>query len=262
MTTYRTQKFPKSRIATIDVCEIGRQKHHVTGLIELDVSRSRKKVRDYNRQSPDKISFNAWIISVISQTIKKYETSAAYLKGKSRLVIFEDINVSMIVEKEINGQKVPIPLVIERANAVSIEEITQQISDARNKKLTENDIVLQKKSTKLEELYYYLPGFIRRYFWRFLLRHPKLTFSKMGNVAVTSIGMMGQIRGWFIPISIHPICFGIGSIIKKPIVAEDKIEIAEMLSMSILLDHDVMDGANMARFISELSKNIENGLNL
>lgn len=84
----------------------------------------------------------------------------------------------------------------------------------------------------------------------------------MGNVAVTSIGMMGQIKGWFIPISIHPICFGLGSIIKKPIIIDDKIEIREMLNMSILIDHDVIDGAIMARFINELTKNIENGMNL
>lgn len=84
----------------------------------------------------------------------------------------------------------------------------------------------------------------------------------MGNVAFTSIGMMGKINGWFIPISVHPICFGIGSIIKKPVVIDNRIEIREILHMSILLDHDVIDGAPMARFISDLSKNIEEGLNI
>lgn len=84
----------------------------------------------------------------------------------------------------------------------------------------------------------------------------------MGNVAFTSIGMMGKVNGWFIPISVHPICFGISSIIKKPSVIDDRIEIREILNMSILFDHDVIDGAPMARFIIDLSKNIENGLNI
>jgi len=91
---------------------------------------------------------------------------------------------------------------------------------------------------------------------------PKPAFDKMGNVAFTSIDLMGKVNGWFIPISVHPICFGIGSIIKKPTVIDDRIEISEMLNMSILIDHDVIDGAPMARFISDLSKNIENGLNI
>ena len=84
----------------------------------------------------------------------------------------------------------------------------------------------------------------------------------MGNVSFTSIGMMGSINGWFIPISVHPICFGIGSIIKKPAVADDQIAIRDILKASVLIDHDVMDGAPMARFINELRINIENGLNL
>lgn len=84
----------------------------------------------------------------------------------------------------------------------------------------------------------------------------------MGNVAFTSLGMMSIINGWFIPISVHPICFGIGSIIKKPRVVNNTIEIREMLNVSILLDHDVIDGAQMARFIGDLSKNIEKGLNI
>ncbi|MBU1370673.1 MAG: 2-oxo acid dehydrogenase subunit E2 [Bacteroidetes bacterium] len=262
MTNYKIHRFPKSRIATIDICEIGKRKHHVTGLIELDISKSREKIRAYNKQHKNKISFNAWIISVISYTLNNYKTASSYLKGKNKLMIFENINVSILVEKDMNGQKVPIPLIIEKANEISIEAISKQINDAKDKQLTNRDIVLQKNATRLEGIYYFLPGFIRRYFWKYLLRHPKLSFRKMGNVAITSIGMMGQINGWFIPISIHPICFGLGSIIKKPTVIEDKIEIREILNMSILLDHDVIDGAPMARFISELSKHIENGLNL
>ncbi len=262
MKNYKIHRFPASRIASIDVCEIGKQKHHVTGLVEFDVTESRKKIREYNKTHINKISFNAWLISVIGCTIKKYETSSSYLIGKNRQMIFDDINISIVVEKDINGIKVPIPLIIEKANEVSIDSIAKQISEAKNIAFTDKEIVLQRKTHKLEKIYYSLPKFLRRYFWRFLLKHPKLAFKKMGNVAFTSIGMMGKVNGWFIPISVHPICFGISSIIKKPTVMNDRIEIREILKMSILIDHDVIDGAPMARCISELSKNVENGLNI
>lgn len=262
MTNYKIQKFPNSRIASIDVCEIGKQKHHVTGLIEFDVTESRKKIKEYNNVHSNKISFNAWLISVIGRTIKKYDTSSSYLIGKNKLLIFDDINVSMVIEKDINGVKVPIPLIIEKANEESIESISRQITEAKNIAFSEKDIVLQKKTRQLEKIYYLLPRLLRRYFWKFLLKHPKQAFKKMGNVAFTSIGMMGKVNGWFIPISVHPICFGVSSIIKKPSVIDDRIEIREILNMSILIDHDVIDGAPMARFISDLSKNIEMGLNI
>jgi len=262
MKNYRIQKFPDSRIASMDVCEIGKQKHHVTGLMEFDVTDSRKKIRAYNKTHVNRISFNAWLISVIACTMKKHDTSGSYLLRKNRQIIFDDIHVSVAVEKEINGIKVPIPLIIEKAQERSIDSIAMQIAEAKNISLSDKEIVLQRKTRKSERIYYSLPKFLRRYFWRYLLRHPRLAFRKMGNVAFTSLGMMGKVDGWFIPISVHPVCFGVSSIIKKPAVVNDSIEIRDILRMSVLIDHDVMDGAPMARFISDLSRNIEHGLNL
>ena len=81
----------------------------------------------------------------------------------------------------------------------------------------------------------------------------------MGNVSITSPGMMGKVNGWFIHRSIHPISFGIGSILKKPTVVDSEIKIREILNMTILIDHDVIDGAPMVRFLKELTKQIETG---
>ncbi len=261
MEGYKIHEFPKTRIATIDVFEMGKQKHHVTALIEVDVTSGREKIADF-RKAQRQISFTSWLIKVISDTLKNHENIAAYLKGKHNLVVFKDINISLIVEKEMQGHKIPIPLVIEKANEKSMEEIARQIRDAREKPFTDKDIVLQKKSSRLERFYYALPGFARRFFWRYLLRHPRFAFAKMGNVAMTSVGMMGKVNGWFVPASVHPICFGLSGVVQKPVVVGGKIEIREILNMTILLDHDVADGAPMARFISELSQNIENGVGL
>lgn len=95
-----------------------------------------------------------------------------------------------------------------------------------------------------------------------MINHPKLAYQKMGNVSITSLGMMGRINGWFIHKSIHPISFGIGSIIQKPTVVDNDIKIREILNMTILMDHDVIDGANMVRFLKELTENIEMGAEL
>jgi len=261
MTEFKTYTFPGSRIATNDVCAIGLQKHHIAAMIEIDVSGSREKIKLYKKKKGN-ISFTAWLIKVISNTIRDHQNVAAYLKGKRKVVIFNDINVSVLIEKNVNGQKVPIPLLIEKVNEKSIESITKEIKDAREKNLTDKDIVLHNKSNRMERFYYMLPGFLRRYFWKYLLRHPHLAYSKMGNVSITSVGMMGRANGWFIPISVHPVCFGIGKIIKKPIVVNDEIMIRDILNMSVLIDHDVVDGAQMARFISDLSENIEKGKEL
>jgi pyruvate/2-oxoglutarate dehydrogenase complex dihydrolipoamide acyltransferase (E2) component len=251
-------RIPKSRIATFDTFSIGLQKHHVSALLEFDVTESRKKLQDLRRNGIN-ISFNAWIIKVISSVLQKHPEASAFIYNKKKLIIFNDINISIIVEKKIDNNKVPIPIVIEKTNNKSASEITSEIENAKNQDLSANDIVINKHSTLSERVYYHLPGFMRRLAWRIILRNPKIAYPKMGNAVITSIGMMGRINGWFIHKSVHPISFGIGSILKKAVVVDNEIKVREILNMTILVDHDVIDGAPMVRLLNDLTKLIESG---
>lgn len=258
MKNFKTETFPATRIATLDVCAIGLKKHHIAAFAEVDVSESLRKIRELRKQKAV-ISFFAWLIKAISMALKEHLSIAGYLEGKRTLVVFDDINVSVAMEKDVNESKVPIPLIIEKADKITIEAITGQISAAKGRSLTERDIVLHNKSNRLDQVYFMLPRFVRRMFWRYMVTHPHYAFRKMGNVAITSIGGLGGINAWFTPISVHPVCFGIGDIIKKPVVVNDHVEIREILNISFLLDHDVADGMEMARFIKKLIRNIEQG---
>jgi len=259
MSKYKIHKFPKSRIATVDVCEMGKKKHHVAAFLEIDVTSAKEKIKKY-KKNIGRISFTAWITKVIGHTVGNNNAPTAFLMGKQKTIIFDDVNISFLIEKEINGEKVPLPIIIEKTNTLEIEKITELLNNAKQETLSGNQMVIQKRTTRAERFYYHLPGFIRRAIWKFMLKRPKMLFAKMGNVAITSLGMYGKINGWFVPISIHPICFGIGSIMKKPVVKNDKIEIRDIMNMTVLIDHDVIDGGSMARFISALNKNIESGM--
>jgi pyruvate/2-oxoglutarate dehydrogenase complex dihydrolipoamide acyltransferase (E2) component len=252
------KKIPGSRIATFDTFSIGLLKHHVSAILEFDVTDSRKKLQDL-RRSGINVSFNAWIIKVIGSVLNRYPEASSFLYNKKKLIIFNDINISILVEKKIGANKVPIPVVIEKANEKSALEITLEIESAKKQELSGSDIVLGKKSALSEKLYYRLPGFLRRTIWKMMLRNPKFAYKKMGNAVITSVGMIGRINGWFIHKSVHPISFGIGSVLKKPVVINNEIGIREILNMTILVDHDVIDGAPMVRLLDDLTKYIESG---
>lgn len=255
---YHYQKIVSTRIATFDIFSVGIGKHHINAMLEFDVTESRARLRDL-RKKGTAISFNSWLIKVIGSVLSKHPEAAAYLYNKKKLIIFDDINVSMLIEKKVGAIKVPIPLVIERTNKKSALQISQEIEHAKKQEFTSDDIVLKKHTKWFEKLYYHLPGFIRRLFWKMLLRNPKAAYKTMGNVAVTSVGMMGKINGWFIHKAIHPISFGVGSVLKKPVVIDNEVKIREILNMTVLVDHDVIDGAPMVRFLDELTDYIETG---
>jgi len=258
---YHLTEIPQSRTATFDVYSVAVKKHHVSALLEFDVTESRQKLSNL-RKNGTNISFNAWLIKAISRTLEKYPDASSFLHTRKKLITFHDHNISFVVEKQLGDQKVPLPMVLDKVNLKNPRNITQEIENVKNLPVTKKDIVLDKRSKFYERIYYHLPGFLRRRVWKYFLRHPKAAYSKMGNISITSLGMMGKINGWFIHKSIHPISFGVGSVVKKPAVVGDEIKIREILNMTILIDHDVMDGANMVRFLKELTRHIEQGLEI
>jgi pyruvate/2-oxoglutarate dehydrogenase complex dihydrolipoamide acyltransferase (E2) component len=256
--SYYYKKIPRSRIATFDTYTIGLQKHHVAALLEFDVTESRTKLKELKTRGIP-VSFNAWIIKVIGHVLQKHPEATAFLYNKRKLIIFKDINVSILVEKKLDNEKVPIAMVIRKVHEKSVAEITTEIENAKSRELSGKDIVLNERTTFVERLYFHLPGFLRIWAWKILLENPKIAYRRMGNVVITSVGMIGRINGWFIHKSVHPVSFGIGSILKKPVVVNNEVKIREILNMTILVDHDVIDGAPMVRFLQELTKSIETG---
>jgi pyruvate/2-oxoglutarate dehydrogenase complex dihydrolipoamide acyltransferase (E2) component len=262
---YEIKEFPSSRQSTFDAGYVGLRKHHIKALIELDVTHARELIKNYRNQKKEELSFTAWILKCISQAIGENKSVHAIRKGKNKLIIFDDIDISIIVEKEIKGEKVPLPLVIRKVNEKALKDIHQEIKQAKEQEVTnEKDYVLGENQFKWAmKLYVSLPQFLRLTIWkRFILKNPFLMKKMSGTVVVTSVGMVGSVRGWVIPVSLLPICFALGSIVKKPGVIKDQIEIREYLHMTILIDHDVIDGAPAARFVSRLTELIESGYGL
>lgn len=259
---FKIKRFPKSRIGTLDVFAAGLQKHHVKALIELDVTLARELIRQ-QRESGKPLSFTAWMVKTISRTVEAFENVHAYLKNKRTRLVFEDIDITIMVEREHGGEKAPLPYVIRQTQRKSVEEIAAEISDAKTRQLGKEEVAMNSSRSSIwADMYFSLPGWLRRLVWKYFSIAPRQAQQMMGSIIFTSIGMFGEVRGWFVHTSVHPLGIGAGSIIKKPAVVEDRIEIREFLHLTVLLDHDVVDGVEMAKFITAFSKNVESGAGL
>ncbi len=258
------KEFPSSRQATLDVGYLGLRKHHIKALIELDVTLARQRIKEYRRQTKAELSFTAWILRCIAQAVSEHKTAHAIRLGRNRLVLFDDVDISLLVEKEIGPEKVPLPVVLRKVNEKSCAAIQEEIKAAKEQPVHDaQDYVLgENSSKKVMRLYLALPQFLRLLVWKFILKRPFLLKELSGTVVVTSVGMIGKVSGWIIPVSLQPLCCALGSIVKKPGVCEDRIEPREYLQMTILIDHDVMDGAPAARFVARLTELVEGAYGL
>ncbi len=78
----------------------------------------------------------------------------------------------------------------------------------------------------------------------------------------TTAGIVGHTRGWIIPLSMHPLCLALGSLNQQPAVYRGEIQKREILHLTILIDHDVIDGVPAARFVDDLVKKLQTGFGL
>ncbi len=258
---YSINTIPKSRIATFDVYSIAKTKNHVAALLEFDITDVRTALQK-RRRLGEPVSLNAWIVSAIANAVAKHPETAAFKIGNRKLKMFDDVKISFMIEKSINAKRIPFPMIIDKAQTKSAQEIGSEIEKGINQTYSNNMVVVGRETSLSESLYYFMPSFIRRYIWKRIVCMPNFAYKKMGNVSITSLGASGNFEGWFIHSSVHPIAFGIGAVVKKPVVYQDIIQIRQVLNMTVLLDHDLLDGAPMVRFIKCLKKEITNSYKL
>jgi len=259
---YEISEFPKVRIPTLDFLLLGDQKHYIKGLIEFDVTGARSKIREHEKNTRNKISFTAWLLKCIGQAASEFKEVHSMRMGKKKIIKFDDVDISITVERLVDGVKTSLPLVIRRTNNKTVMQINDEIRKSQSEDVSGATVLGNHSKKEKIKTYVSLPRFIRIFILKRKFKNPIRVKQIMGTIIVTSVGMFSKHQGWPIPMAYHPLAFGIGSIIKKPGVIGDKIEIREYLAMTILFNHDVIDGAPATRFVSRLGELIESEFGL
>lgn len=255
---FKQVTFPKSRIATIDLGAVTARKHTVSALIELDVTEARRKTRAL-RRSGRPVSLLAWLLHAIAVTAQEFPAVHAIRSGRRRVAVYDHVDLSLPVERLVDGVPVPLVLLIEHADSRGMDEIAAEIDAARKRPIAgARDFKFARvRADLLMRLYYRFPRSLRMLSWKLLLGNHRLRASTMGSVMVTTVGSSGRYSGWILPKTLHNLCIAIGTVTRKPWVVKDRVEPREILHLTIIVDHDIVDGAPAARFTDRLVQRIE-----
>jgi pyruvate/2-oxoglutarate dehydrogenase complex dihydrolipoamide acyltransferase (E2) component len=252
---FTVQPYPRTRLLMVDGGKIGLQKHTIHGLVEFDITRAREAIRQYRVKTGEALSFSTFFLVCLGKALDLNKPMHAYRNWHNQMIIFEDVDVNMLFEVEVDGKKTIRPHILRGVNHKNIRELQEDIrafqeghSDSRE--------------SKFIEWFVRLPGFMRRLFLWTLFKNPQFIKDYYGTVLVSSIGMFGSGSGWGIPVPNHSLQLTLGGIAEKPGVVDHRIEIREYMSVTISIDHDVIDGAPAARFIQKLKKLVESGYGL
>ncbi len=265
--SFEERAFPPSRFTTIDWVAAGQRKHHVPVILDLDVTDARERIRRIRERTGEGISFTGWMVRCLGQAVAEHRYVQAMRRGH-HLVTFADVDVTVTVERSIGegSETVPMPYVVRRANAKTTGEIHSEIRAAQSQRLSPGEMLLGTRTNSLPfRLFCALPAYLRYLVvYRRLLVDPFFAKRTMGTVVVTSLGASSRGTGgaWFIPIGLHPLQVALGAIVKKPGVVDDRIKVREYLTLTVLFDHDVTDGAPVARFVQRLKELVESAYGL
>ena len=263
---YYTVPFSRNRDIVVDFISLGKKTMKVYAIGEIDVTLPLKKIAEY-KEKGIKLSCTAYISYVFVQTILDHPFMQAIKWKRRKMVIYEDVDLMSIVEKEVKGKKVPTQLIIRKANEKSILEITNTLWSGRVKK---DDSLVDKEKESGTDLLLRMPGFFRRFLMNIIFKNPFLRRQFLGTVGVTSVGMYTKGGGTSIPIAVENISINVGGIDKKPgyhinedgSLNLDKIEPRDYLWLTFNIDHTTVDGAPTARFIADFRERLSKAYGL
>lgn len=246
---YETLPFPKIRRLMEDGGRLGREKHLIHGLFEMDVTEARQAIRQYRARTGEGLSFMAFMVACVGRAVERHKPVQSCRSWGEKIVIFDDVDVNTMFEVEVNGQKIIRPHILRAVNRKNPREIHTEIRAFQDNP--------QGREARFIDWFVLLPGFVRRFFLRALFRNPHWLKEMNGTVALTSVGMFGSGGGWGLPVSNHTLQITLGGIAKRPALINGQLENRQVLCVTISFDHDLVDGAPAARFAQTLKEFIE-----
>jgi pyruvate/2-oxoglutarate dehydrogenase complex dihydrolipoamide acyltransferase (E2) component len=252
--TYTVLPFPSERQLIVEGGRVSAQKHTVVGLLEVDVTTARRFLREHKARTGESLSFTAFVIACLAKAVGENKAVHAYRDWRNRLVLFDEVDVNMNVEIEFQGRKVVLPHFIRGANRRCFRDIHAEIRSVQAK---------PEKTREFGVLWFVrLPAFMRDIFYWFVFKNPAFLKKSFCTVGLTAVGMFGHGAGWAIPFNVHSLDVALGGIGERPGVVDGRIEVREYLCLTLLFDHDIIDGGPAARFTQRLKELIESGYGL
>ena len=236
--------------------------HAIYGLLEVDVTVARRFIAEHKRRTGETLSFTGYLTYCLARAVDEDKKVQAYLKSRKQFVIFEDVDVGLMVEHKDGEKRELMGHVVRAANRKTYREIHDEIRRVQNEPAPANRGMPSWFRSALL-LPWPLSNLFKALIVRAVRRDPTILVSMGGTVAITSVGMFGGGHsGWGLTPTGTSLGLVVGSMAWKPAVVDGRIEPREILNITVLFDHDVVDGAPATRFTRRLIELIESGCGL
>jgi pyruvate/2-oxoglutarate dehydrogenase complex dihydrolipoamide acyltransferase (E2) component len=228
--------------------------HNTYALLEFDITNLRLRLRK-QRQAGQGGSLLAFLLRAIGLGLQKYPELNAMINHR-HTTNFAEVDINIPIEFLKDGKFVTKQHIIRNITAKSVKEIADEIEASRTAGNETGGFVFSRLGRRLM---LGLPKPLVLTILRLIVGNHKLVKDMSGTAFVTSVSMFSSAPGFIIPYIRGPkaCSIAIGSSNRKPVVVGKEIQIREMINLTLVFNHDLVDGAPAARFINELRSLVE-----
>ena len=242
--------YPPMRNFVLDLMAEGRRKNIINLVFAADMTSTLTQ----RSAATEPVTITSYVAKALLLALDENRHMAAYRYGKSELVMFDDIDLSFTVERELDGAVLPLAYISRAANRKTAQQLHQELQAAKSAPLGAAGPM-----SALEKSFFLLPHFIRRLVWRYIRSDPYVFKQLAGTVAVTSMGMFTSGSAVVFPITPMTLTLSIGAIENRVVVIDGAMVERAFIHLNLSADHDIIDGAPLMRFADVLKKKIEGG---
>lgn len=251
---YHVAPFSMNRRMVEASLDYARRQNNIQALVEVDISEPRRIIKEHWLRTGEKLSLTAYVITCLAQAVAEHPHLNAFRKGRN-LIVLDDVTISVLVERELDGEMMPENLGIQAAQNKTHRQISDEIRGAQEH--GQDGLGGLSGITWVR----FIPGFLLRAFVRLASRNIPM-MKRFGAVGVTAVGMFASKNQalWVLPlVGGATVAVAVGGLVERPCVVAGQIDTREHLCLTVTFNHDIVDGAPAARFLKRFSELLRNG---
>jgi pyruvate/2-oxoglutarate dehydrogenase complex dihydrolipoamide acyltransferase (E2) component len=238
--------FPSSRRLVTAAIRAGRRIVPMHGLFEVDIT----AVRRLLAEDDPPLSLTAFLIASLGRAAAAHPQVHAYRDWRGRLVEHRHVDVQTLIEVPTDQGPFGLVHVVRDADLRSVAEISAEL---RSVKTDPTTTTTGRMLNTVAPTVGRIPGLYRAMYA--VMSRSRRVHLATGTVQVTAVGMFADGGGFAIaPPTLASLVVVVGGFSKRPRAIGDRIEVRDVLDLTVTIDHNVVDGAPATRFTADLRR--------
>lgn len=255
----RLRDWPVYRNNISDFLHNAQRRKNIACCWEVEITGVLERIQRLQRETRGAISLNAYWLYQLARAVRQHpEVQAVRVPFRRQIAQYDGVDVGCAVEQRVPGLgSIAVPYTIRNADKKSLAALCAELRGARKRDLLGTDPAI-----RLRGRLAHLPRWLRLLFWKWVDLDPARRRRIRGTVGLTNLSYLSDDRrpAFGVPLVLLPCNLAVGAIYKRLVPCDRDprgFRTASMICFTVTVDHEIVDGAPMARFGRRLTQAIE-----